>query len=100
MPEVKVILSERAFSDPAYIAKFVASEIGLNLDSSVLEHRWDEFHQAFMERDKTKPQGSTSFPSAARDRQKIEIRELISMNSNLPACNKLYKEISLTASVK
>ena len=99
-PQLKVVLSERAFSDPAGVAELVATETGLDVERSVIESRWHEFHQSFKEKDKTKRQGSTSFPSEARDRQKLRVSELISMSSRLAECKRLYEEISLTATLQ
>jgi len=98
-PRIKVIISERAFSEPAAVGKFVAGEIGSDLHDSEIERRWDDFHYAFKEKDKTKKQGSTSFPNEVRERQKVEIQAVITGSPRLLECVRLYEEICLAATV-
>jgi len=98
-PRIKVITSERAFSKPAAVGKLVAGDLKLDLDDSEIERRWDDFHHAFKERDRTKQQGSTSFPSEVRERQKVEIQAVVSRSPRLLECARLYEEISLAATV-
>lgn len=95
--DLEVITSERAFSDPTSVGALVARRTKLDLDSSLIEGRWRKFHLAFKERDRTKRQGSTSFPSKLREQQKARVRALIGKNHLFPACLGLYEKIGSVA---
>lgn len=95
--QVKVILSEKAFSNPASVAELVAAELGLGLAGSHIDRCWRHFHESFKDRDQTKPQGSTSFPSEIRESQKAVIRQKLCANERLPECLEIYHELCKVA---
>lgn len=74
--QLAVIDSEEAFRDPFHALRDILRFLAIPV-SPELQSNWIEFHRAFQQKDKSKRQGSTSYPSEEREQLKVDLNTML-----------------------
>ena len=88
-----VVLSEAAFKDPLGTIENVFELAGVQKDP-YRSAKFEKAHRRFATRDATKAQGSTSYPSAERNRLKDSYRAICEKSGKVEEARQLHRRIA------
>ena len=89
---LKVILSDEAFKEPIRTVERILEIAGVSRGPRFAD-KLKKIHTEFVTRDASKAQGSTSYPSAERERMKNSYRECLEESNGLTKARQLYLEM-------
>ena len=98
LSSVSIIRFEDAVANPYTCLRRIAESIGLD-EASCDEKRFRDFHRQFREHDRTKKQGSTSYPDEVRSNHKKAIIPLIERSREYGEIISVYNRLRSRAMV-